>query len=152
MNSEKNIVRERFYRKTLNIKGFKKFQVRIEETDLFVMADKLLKKEVEEEVKNQREIIKAYIRRHPEFYTSFSPVNCRGNEEIIKLMCDSARMTDTGPMASVAGAIAEITGRKILSSAKQVFIENGGDVFARINGNFNVGIYAGDFPCHSSSD
>lgn len=146
MKNEKNIIRERFYRKISNIPGLKKFQVRVEETDLLVMAERLLKKEVEEEVKKQREIIKNYIRQHPEFYTSFSPVNCDSEEEIIRLMCDSARMTGTGPMASVAGAIAEITGRKILSFTKQVFIENGGDVFARINGDFNVGIYAGDSP------
>ncbi len=144
--SERSIIRERFYRKSSNIPGLEKFQVRIEETDLLVMAEKILKKEVEDEVRKQREIIKSYIKQYPEFYTSFSPVNCRSEEEIIRLMCDSARMTDTGPMASVAGAIAEITGRKILPVTGQIFIENGGDIFALIKQDFNVGIYAGDSP------
>lgn len=143
---ERNIIRERFYRKNSNIPGLRKFYVKIEETDLLVMAERFLKNEIEEAVKREREIIKSYIRQYPEFYTSFRPVDCRSEEEIIRLMCDSARMTETGPMASVAGAIAELTGKKILALTRQVFIENGGDIFALIKRDFNVGIYAGDSP------
>jgi len=146
MKNKKNIIRERFYRDISKTHGLKKFMVRVEETDLLVMAEKLLKKEVEEEVKKQRGIIKNYIRLHPEFYTSLSPIVCESSEGIIRLMCNSAMMTDTGPMASVAGALAEITGTKIMPFTKQVFIENGGDIFARMNRNFNVGIYAGKSP------
>jgi ApbE superfamily uncharacterized protein (UPF0280 family) len=140
---EKETYRERFYRDFSRSAGLKKFEVRVEETDLLVLAEKNLKKEIEKEVIRQRQIIKNYIRYHPEFYTSFSPVLCESEEEIIKLMCDSARMTETGPMASVAGAIAEIVGRKMLSLSSQILIENGGDIFVKMDREFTVGIYAG---------
>jgi len=140
MKEQKKIIRERFYRDILNTHGLKKFKVRVEETDLLVLAETFLKKEVEDEVKRQRDAIKHYIRDNPEFYTSFSPLHCESNEAIINLMCDS----ETGPMASVAGAIAEVTGKKILTFTKQVFIENGGDIFARMHKDFNVGIYTGN--------
>jgi uncharacterized protein len=144
MDNEKRVIRERFYRDISFNHRLKKFQVRVEETDMLVMAEKFLKKEAQEEVEKQRSIIKGYIQNHPEFYTSFSPVRCESEEEIIRLMCDSARMTETGPMASVAGAIAEVTGKKILPFTEQVFIENGGDIFVKMDKDFNVGIYTGD--------
>ncbi len=143
---QQNIDRERFYRDILNHSGFERFQVRVEETDLLVIAEKNLKNEVETQAIKQRDIIKKYIKGHPEFYTSFSPVHCESDEEIIRLMCDSSRMTSTGPMASVAGAIAELIGRSILPLTSQVFIENGGDIFALMHRDFTVGIYAGNSP------
>ncbi len=141
-----NINRERFYRDIANNAELKNFQVRIEETDLLVMAEKNLKKKVEEEVFKERTAIKNYIKSHPGFYTSFSPMKSESGEEIIRLMCDSSEMTLTGPMASVAGAIAEMTGKKLLAFTKQVFIENGGDIFALMQRDFTVGIYAGSSP------
>ncbi|MCM8829473.1 MAG: UPF0280 family protein [Candidatus Omnitrophica bacterium] len=135
--------RERFYREFSKSAGLKKFYVRVEETDLLVLAEKDLKIEIEKEVVKQRDIIKSYIKYHPEFYMSFSPVPCESKEEIIKLMCESAMATETGPMASVAGAIAEIIGLKMLSISNQILIENGGDIFVRMDRKFTVGVYAG---------
>lgn len=142
----KHTGRERFYRELSKSSGLKKFEVMVEETDLLVFAERNLKREIEEEVLRQRQIIKDYISHHPEFYTSFTPVPCESEEEIIKLMCESAFMTDTGPMASVAGAIAEVVGKKMLSLTSQILIENGGDIFVKMNRRFTVGIYAGSSP------
>ncbi|MCM8762124.1 MAG: UPF0280 family protein [Candidatus Omnitrophica bacterium] len=142
----KNVERERFYREFSKNAGLKKFQVRVEETDLLVLAERNLKIEIEKEVIKQRDIIKSYIKHHPEFYTSFSPVSCESEEEIIKLMCESAMVTETGPMASVAGAIAEIVGLKMLLMSNQILIENGGDIFVKMDREFTVGVYAGSSP------
>ena len=143
---EKDTCRERFYRNFSRSTGLKKFEVRVEETDLLVLAEKNLKEEIEKDVIRQRQIIKNYIKYHSEFYTSFSPVLCESEEEIIKLMCESARITETGPMASVAGAIAEIVGLKMLSMSNQILIENGGDIFVKMDREFTAGIYAGESP------
>lgn len=143
---KKVIPRERFYRETIKIEGLKKFNVRVKETDLLIYAEKNLKKEIEQEVKEQREIIEKYIEEHPEFFTSFSPVSGKSEYEIIKLMLLSSKLTDTGPMASVAGAIAEIIGKKFLSVSEQIFIENGGDIFMNLKKEVNIGIYAGSSP------
>jgi len=143
---EKFIPTERFYRNLIKVENLKKFVVKVKETDILVFAEKNLKKEIEEEIKKQREILERYIKIHPEFYFSFSPVEVESNEEIIKLMSLSSKLTKTGPMASVAGAIAEIIGRKFLPLSEEIFIENGGDIFMNLKNEVKIGIYAGKSP------
>ncbi len=139
-------IKKRFYRSLIQKRNFYKFEVKVEQTDLLVIAKKNLKKEIKEEVIRQREILKDYIEHHPEFLLSFTPVFAESDQEIIKLMSESSFMTKTGPMASVAGAISEIIGKKFLSLSDEIIIENGGDIFAKMNSNFIVGIYAGGSP------
>lgn len=139
-------MKERFYRSIVNKDNFLKFEVRVEETDLLIMAKKNLKKEITREVITQREILKNYIKENPDFLFSFSPVLVKSNEEIINLMSKSSFLTKTGPMASVAGAIAEIIGKKFITISDEIIIENGGDIFAKIDNDFRVGIYAGKSP------
>ncbi|MFN4227298.1 MAG: UPF0280 family protein [Candidatus Ratteibacteria bacterium] len=139
-------IKERFYRSLIQRKDFYKFEVKVEQTDLLVIAKKNLKKEITEEVIKQREILKNYIKQHPEFLFSFSPVIAKSDQEIIKLMSESSFLTKTGPMASVAGAISEIIGKKFISLSNEIIIENGGDIFAKMNSDFIVGIYAGKSP------
>jgi ApbE superfamily uncharacterized protein (UPF0280 family) len=143
---KKIIPKERFYRSFIEGREFLKFEVRIEETDLLIIAKRNLKEEIYNEVKKQREILKEYIKKNPEFYYSFKPVIAKSNDEIIKLMSESSFLTKTGPMASVAGAIAEITGKKFLNFSDEIIIENGGDIFAKMGRDFIVGIYAGSSP------
>jgi len=143
---EKFISRERFYRNLIKVENLKKFVVKVKETDIFVFAEKNLKKGIEEEVKKQREILERYIKIHPEFYFSFSPVEVESDEEIIKLMSLSSKLTKTGPMASVAGAISEVVGRKFLPQSEEIFIENGGDIFMNLKNEVKIGIYAGKSP------
>ncbi len=143
---EKIDYKERFYRSLIKGKNLFKFEVRVEETDLLVISKKNLKSEIKNELIKQREILKNYIRENPEFLYSFSPVPTQSKEEIIKLMSESSFLTKTGPMASVAGAIAEIIGEKFLNLSDEIIIENGGDIFARMKRDFIVGIYAGDSP------
>jgi uncharacterized protein len=138
--------KERFYRYLLAINHLLRFEIKVEETDLMVMAEKNIKKEIKKEVEKQRAIIKNYIKEHPSFYYSFKPVSCDSQQEIIKIMSNASFLTQTGPMASVAGAIAETTGKKFLKDSPQLLIENGGDIFAKINTSFKVGIFAGNSP------
>ncbi|MCM8785092.1 MAG: UPF0280 family protein [Candidatus Omnitrophica bacterium] len=139
-------IKERFYRSLIQKGNFYKFEVEVEETNILVIAKKNLKKEIREEVIKQREILKNYIKQYPEFLFSFSPISTKSDQEIIKLMSESSFLTKTGPMASVAGAIAEVIGKKFVSLSDEIIIENGGDIFAKMNSDFIVGIYAGKSP------
>ncbi|MGC8977270.1 MAG: UPF0280 family protein [Candidatus Ratteibacteria bacterium] len=145
MKSKINL-KERFYRSLIEDKGFFKFEIRVEETDLLIMAKKNLKNEMKKEVIKQREILKSYIKKNPEFLYSFTPLISDEDDEIIKLMSESSFLTKTGPMASVAGAIAEIIGKKFLKYSDEIIIENGGDIFAKMNKDFKVAIYSGNSP------
>jgi ApbE superfamily uncharacterized protein (UPF0280 family) len=51
-----------------------------------------------------------------------------------------------GPMAAVAGAIAECVGRELLTYTAEIIVENGGDIFLKIKKDRVVGIYAGESP------
>ena len=144
--NEKINLKGRFYRSIVKKEDFLKFEVKVEETDLLILAKKDLRNKIRQEVIRQREILKNYIKENPDFLFSFSPVYVESEEEIIKKMSESSFLTKTGPMASVAGAIAEIIGKKFLSESDEIIIENGGDIFAKMNRDFIIGIYAGKSP------
>ncbi|MBU1869377.1 MAG: UPF0280 family protein [Candidatus Omnitrophica bacterium] len=51
---------------------------------------------------------------------------------------------NVGPMATVAGAIAELLGRELLKAGyKDVIVENGGDIFMSSRKSRLIGIYSG---------
>jgi hypothetical protein len=49
--------------------------------------------------------------------------------QIVKEMAEASAKVGVGPMAAVAGAIAEYVGRELSSISPQIILENGGDVF-----------------------
>jgi len=52
-----------------------------------------------------------------------------------------------GPMASVAGAIAQYVGIDCLEYSENVIVENGGDIYMNIlNNSVIIGVYAGKSP------
>jgi ApbE superfamily uncharacterized protein (UPF0280 family) len=61
-------------------------------------------------------------------------------------MADSAAEAGVGPMAAVAGAIAEFVGNGLLEFSPEIIVENGGDVFLKSLKNRIVSIYAGESP------
>ena len=62
-------------------------------------------------------------------------------------MLKAAAAADVGPMAAVAGAIAEYVGRDLLDAGLQeVMVENGGDIFLKRNKACVAAIFAGQSP------
>jgi ApbE superfamily uncharacterized protein (UPF0280 family) len=61
-------------------------------------------------------------------------------------MMTAAIRSNVGPMAAVAGAIAEHVGRDLLKDSANIIIENGGDIFMNCQHDARVGIYAGSSP------
>jgi ApbE superfamily uncharacterized protein (UPF0280 family) len=61
-------------------------------------------------------------------------------------MINAGAKAGVGPMAAVAGAIAETVGLGLLDLTDQVIVENGGDVFIKTNTPVTVGIFAGRSP------
>lgn len=63
--------------------------------------------------------------------------------KIVNEMIKAGQKVNVGPMASVAGAIAEYVGKDLMKSSKEIIVENGGDIFMKISKPKTVGIYAG---------
>jgi ApbE superfamily uncharacterized protein (UPF0280 family) len=95
----------------------------------------------------QRGYLEAYIHRHPEFLHSLDPLpDDPLAPAIARQMLHAARAAGVGPMAAVAGAMAERVGQRLLERTKEVIVENGGDIFIRIHRPLTIGIYAGQSP------
>ncbi len=107
-------------------------RILVKQTDLLVSGFRDLKEEATVFVHKYRQQIEDYIDRNPSFLRAFSPVEPDPfAPKIIKTMVEAASKADVGPMASVAGAIAEYVGLGLLPYSRDIIVENGGDIFIR---------------------
>jgi hypothetical protein len=137
---------ERFYR-NFEATGTKAFQVTLKESDLFIRADRDLSAEAKSALITARSRIEGYIEDNPLFERSLIPLRPDSMApRIVREMIDAGILADVGPMAAVAGAVAQFVGRKLASSSNQVIVENGGDLFLKLSGDLTIGIYAGKSP------
>ena len=137
----------RTYRKLVNTEKLTAFQVVVKETDLLVHAERELAAETRELVLEHRGYVEAFINAHPDFTTALSPWRLDGPApQIVTDMINAGANAGVGPMAAVAGAIAEQVGRGLLKITNQVIVENGGDVFIKTAAAVTVGILAGKSP------
>jgi len=138
---------ERSYRNLVNPEKLLAFRVVVKETDLLVRAEKKLEHETRELVFEHRGYIEAYIRAYPDFNAALTPWRTGGPAPaIVEDMVRAGANAGVGPMAAVAGAIAEHTGLGLLNFTEQVIVENGGDVFIKTSTPLTVGIFAGKSP------
>jgi ApbE superfamily uncharacterized protein (UPF0280 family) len=133
-----------FYRHWIKDGGLISFNVSIEQTDLYIRSQRNLKNKALDSVLKHRSSLEAYIGRYPLFLTTLEPYQAEGEAPaIVKEMARASQLAGVGPMAAVAGAIAEEVGRDLLAFSPEVIVENGGDIFLKISKKRLVGIYAG---------
>ncbi len=138
---------EREYREWVKHKDLVTVRVMEEETDLLVSGDMNLSVVAAEAITRYRRQIERYIAEDAEFQTALEPLEVRRNApEIVKEMAEAAKIAGVGPMASVAGAIAERVGRDLLAFSDQIIVENGGDIFIKTARERLMGVYAADSP------
>ena len=137
----------RTYRHWIKDQDLISFNVTIKETDLYIRASTNLKRKAHKLVSKYRDILEQYIERYPSFLTSLEPLSAGDDApHIVKSMSEAASKVGVGPMASVAGAIAEFVGNELLASSPEIIVENGGDVFLKSSKKRLIGIYAGKSP------
>lgn len=138
---------EREYRNLISAKDLVTFRVTVQETDLFVMAERTLERETRDAVVRHRHSIEAYIGSHPQFRESLVPLEDDPRApKIVREMLLSSRKCGVGPMASVAGALSQFVGEALLNYSKEVIIENGGDIYLNSSKKRRVAIFAGSSP------
>ena len=135
----------RFYRNWCKHRDLVCFNVVVKESDIYILARKNLTRKAIKLVSKYRLIVEKYIERNSSFASSLEPVPVEGNAPlIVKEMAKAGKKVGVGPMAAVAGAIAEFVGRDLLDYSPEVIIENGGDIFMKSLKVRNIGIYAGN--------
>jgi uncharacterized protein len=138
---------KRTYRECVSTENLVSFSLSVKETDLFISASENLEKEAKDAVLQARLTIENYINKNPDFKHSLVPLPFdRFAPEIIKKMLRASSASGVGPMAAVAGAVAEHTGTELLKYSTEVIIENGGDIFFKISRDVTVGIFAAESP------
>lgn len=135
------------YRNRVTARDLSFFRVTVEETDLVIGACRSFREEAESAVHEIRSLIEDAIRQRPEFLSSLVPLQPLGTEPAPVLRMLSASQTaGTGPMAAVAGTVAEYVGKRLLALSADVTVENGGDVFLAGMHSRTIGIAAGTSP------
>ena len=137
----------RTYHRWVDTADLVSFQVTLKETELFIRAETDLRRKARRLVAKSRATLEKYIERRPDFLTALQPIEIEATApNIVKEMAGAARLAGVGPMAAVAGAIAEYVGQELMDSSPELIIENGGDIFLRSSRERVVGIYAGQSP------
>ncbi len=135
----------RFYRNWSYNKDLISSNIALKETDLYILAQKNLTRKAYKSVSKYRAMLEKYIQRNPSFKDSLVPLSPEvGAPIIVKEMAKAGKKTGVGPMAAVAGAIAEFVGRDLLDYSPEVIVENGGDIFIKSSKARHIGIYAGN--------
>ena len=103
---------------------------------------------VTRQIVRQRAVLERYIARHVEFARSLEPVELRdGAPEVAVRMARAAAAAGVGPMAAVAGTMAQLAAEAALDHGDDdVIVENGGDVFLLCRRSVVVGLYPGPGP------
>jgi hypothetical protein len=143
----KEMYEERTYRNLVKTDDLVKFEVIVKETDLLVRAESNLLNETTESVLKYRHQLETYIAMNQEFEKSLTPLKDDLHApKIVQEMIRASRLAQVGPMAAVAGAMAEWVSKDLLKLSKEVIIENGGDIYLVTAKQRVIGIYAGDSP------
>jgi uncharacterized protein len=138
---------ERTYRNLVKTDDLVKFEVVVKETDLLIRAERDLSREARESVLKYRHQLETYIAMNPAFQESLVPLEDDPYApEIVREMIRTSRAAHVGPMAAVAGAMAESVSKDLLHFSKEVMVENGGDIYLVTSRERVIGIYAGDSP------
>lgn len=121
---------QRTYRRLARAEGLVRFGVTLEESDLAVWARRELRAEAAAALQAVRAELRAYLRRHPGFVESLQPLDpLPGAPEVVQRMCAAGAAAGVGPMAAVAGAVAQSVAEALEAQSPEVIVENGGDVY-----------------------
>lgn len=120
----------RTYRASVAPAGLTCFEVMLRETDLQICATRDLSAAALELVSLARTELESYIARDPRFAESYVPVAVAPDApRIVADMARVAAAVGVGPMAAVAGAVAQYVAEGLAELSDEVIVENGGDVY-----------------------
>jgi uncharacterized protein len=141
---------ERFYREWSTRRPLERYELKIEESDLLILFDSrgdksAVHQTAKQALKRIRRTIKQYIQHDPRFSHTLSPIEVDAEAPpIIQQMAAAGQVWNVGPMAAVAGVVAEYVARRVQPYVNTVLVENGGDIFAISPSPVRFALYAGE--------
>ena len=133
------------------MENIKKYHFSEKESDITILSES--KKAIlraKREFLYHRNVLEKYVQKDKQFLTSFSPVKIKTDLKIIKLMADTSYLCDVGPMATVAGALADLmvgvmknSEERDFTPVKNALVENGGEIANDSELSMKIALYAG---------
>ena len=138
---------ERVYRLSCASQGLVSFTARVKETDLWIQAGQDLTQAATDSILRHRRGLEAYIEDNPRFLKSLVPLPPDPlAPPLARALLAAGATAGTGPMAGVAGAIAQAVGEDLAALSPEVMVENGGDLYLAAARSLTVAVAAGDSP------
>jgi len=133
---------------------FDSFSVSYKETDLWIGVDPPSRAPGMEDfaaslARRLRLELEAYIAQRPEFLASLVPIaDDEGAPALARAMIAASSAAGVGPMAAVAGAVAEAVGAALCLQfgCRETIVENGGDLWLRFEAPIDLSVFAGASP------
>ncbi len=132
----------------MKTKNLFKRAFRLKESNCTIIADKedTIEKAISSITYHRRQLEK-YIQDHPEFLYSLQPVPVEKGPKVARLMAEASLKAEVGPMAAVAGVLADLAVEEMIhAGGKVAVVENGGEVSAVSNQPIDIALAAGDAP------
>lgn len=140
-------MQSRDYRDRAVPAGLMSFRAAVAQTDLWIAARRDLTEKAIRSIRGHRGAIEDYIREHPAFAGTLTPwPHAIFASPIVERMVQASLAAGVGPMASVAGAIAQAVAEDLSPHSDRILVENGGDLFLIGDGATVVGLWAGASP------
>lgn len=118
----------------------------LRQTAVTIVADERYIPQAKRSIFESRNVLERFIEEDPFFRSTLEPYQ-EGREAppLIRRMCDAARAAKVGPMAAVAGAVAEAAVEAMRTAGSvHALVDNGGDIAMMIDHEVDIGIYAGN--------
>ena len=118
--------------------GTTAYRVTQGESDLFIRTVGEHRQVAERALAEVRRILTDHLAAQPAFATSLTPLDVPASAPpLIGSMAQASREAGVGPMAAVAGAVAQAVGEALTDHSPQVLVENGGDVYLKLTDDFH---------------
>jgi len=120
----------------------------LKETQCTILSDRQQAIQVAiESIKRNRQELELYVRANPKFLYTLKPIAAPEKPLVAKLMAVAAQKASVGPMAAVAGAIADLAIEDMKREGCEVaVVEDGGEIAAASNRPIDVAVAAGEEP------
>jgi ApbE superfamily uncharacterized protein (UPF0280 family) len=115
------------------------------DTKGFIITDrKDAVKAAEHAIQKHRQQLEKYVQSNPLFLNSLKPVNVDDCPTVVQRMSQASKTADVGPMAAVAGVLADLAVEAMIKAGAEVaVVENGGEASAMSNIPIDIALSAG---------
>lgn len=149
MTSIYDIYERKNYRNRISFAQAVSFEVEVRETKLQIQAESDLGARAKDSVFRYRYQIEEYLRQHPAFRETTSPIQIFAvAPEIVRYTDLSSRLTGVAPMTCISGAIADFVGRDLGAESNNIIVSSGGDAYVRCSFPLEMYLYAEGSPLH----